>query len=99
MVKIVRERGGEFQRLLRARMDEGKLFRMEQHARRGVVGQFLQPGVGLGTISVVTRDGMTEKLEMHANLMRAPGVDLRLDERGGSQPFQHAPARSEERRV
>ena len=35
---------------------------------------------------------MAEELEMHADLVRAAGVDLRLHMRGGDQPFQHAVA-------
>src|SRR5882724_12431950 len=66
---------------------------MEHHAWRSVIRQFLEPRILPRAVSVVAHEQMAEELKMHADLMRAPGVDLRLDERGGVQPFENFVAR------
>ena len=63
---------------------------MQHHARRGVIRQFLQPGILPRAVGFIADERMAEKLKMHADLMRATGVNLRLDERGRVQSFQHA---------
>ena len=78
--------------LFRARMDERKFPRMQHHARSGAAGQFRELLVLLRAVNFITRERMAEELEMHANLVRPAGVDLRLDKRRGLQLFQHAPA-------
>ena len=73
-------------------MDEGKLARVQHHPRRGAAGLFRELLVLLRAISRVAHQRMAEELEMHANLVRAAGMDLRLDKGRGLQPFQHAAA-------
>ena len=74
-------------------MVEAQLFRVQQDARGGVVRQLLQPLVFRRAVSLIAHHGMTEVLKMHANLMRAAGVDLHLDVGGALQFLQHAVAR------
>ena len=76
-----------------SRMHEGKFARVQHHTRRFVAGQFRELLVLPRAIGFVARQRMAEELEMHADLMGAARVQLRLHQRGGIQPLEHAPAR------
>src|SRR5665213_4072019 len=74
-------------------MDERQFLCVQHHARRGVVRQFLQPRILPRSVSVVAHERMADELKMHADLMRAPGVDLRLHQRRRVKAFENLVAR------
>jgi len=61
--KIRRQRRFKAHLLLRARMDERKLARVQHHARRGVTGQFLQPCIQPRAIDCIANQRMAKKLK------------------------------------
>ena len=63
------------------------MFRVQHHARRGVVGQFLDADVLLRAVGFVAHERMADELEMHADLVRAAGVDLRRHQGRRVKPF------------
>src|SRR5579864_7555716 len=68
--------------------------RVQHHPRRGKTNQFFQPPVLSLPISQIADEWITEKLKMHANLMRAAGVQPGLDECRRPQSLQDAIARA-----
>lgn len=74
-------------------MDERQFTRVQHHARRGVVRQFLEPRILPRAVSVIAHERMADELEMHADLVRASGVDLRLHQRRRVKAFENPVAR------
>ena len=74
-------------------MDKRQFARVQHHARRGVVGQLLEPDILSRAVSVVADERMADELKMHADLMRASGVNLRLHQRRPVKPFENLVAR------
>jgi len=74
-------------------MDERKFLRVQHHARRGEADQFPQFFILFRAVGFVAHERMADELEMDADLMRAPGVDLRLNPGGGFQLFENFIAR------
>ena len=62
---------------------------MQHHTRRGVIRQFLQPGILPRAVGFIADERMAEKLKMHADLVGAAGVNLCLNECGGVQSLEH----------
>ena len=91
--KILRQRRFKGHGFPGARMDEGKFARVQHHARRGVVRQFLEPRILPRAVGVVAHERMAEELEMHADLMRAARVNLRLHQRGRVKAVRESVAR------
>ena len=74
-------------------MVEGKFVRMQHHARRGVAGLVGKFFVRLCAVCFITEQRMTQVQEVDADLVRAPGMNLRFQMRGVGKTLQHPPAR------
>src|ERR1051325_1090678 len=89
LVKIFGPRRFELQTLAGTRMNEGNLRRVEHLARHAKTNDFFKPAVLAGPVSQITCDGVTEKLKVHADLMRPSGVQLGFDQRGRVHSLDH----------
>src|SRR5512140_3571018 len=77
-LQLGRQRRLQLEPLAASRMHECEFPRMQEHALHALFGQAL---VQLEiAVLVVAHDGKTQMREMHANLMRAPGLELRLQQ-------------------
>src|SRR5882724_10347778 len=83
--EIFRQRRFEMHAFAGARMNESKLKRVQHHTRRGKFDQFLQTPILPLSIREVAGQRKAEKLKMHTNLVRAPGMQPGFDKGGRAQ--------------
>jgi len=74
-------------------MDERQFARVQHHAGCGVIRQFFQARILPRAVGVIAHERMADELKMHADLVRAPGVDLRFHQRRRVKPFENFVAR------
>ena len=82
----------EAQAFPRARMDEGQSECVQHLAWGAVAGQLLEALVLTVAVSRIADERVTKELEVHANLMRAAGVQQDFGEGGALEPLQDAVA-------
>jgi hypothetical protein len=70
-------------------MSEGQSKRVQHLARRGVIGQLLQPLILAVAVREVADQRESQKLKMDANLVRSTGVKDRFDQRRAAQTLQN----------
>ena len=81
-LKILRQRCFKLPLSLRSRVNKFELMGVQHHARRGEARQLLEPAILARAVGFISHDWETNVLKVDANLMRAPGVERRLHERG-----------------
>src|SRR5688572_13949379 len=85
---VARQRRLPRQRLLRLRVNEAELGRMQRLAREGDAVARAAP------VGHVADERMANVLEVHADLVRAAGFETAFDQRGAPIAFEHAIGRA-----
>ena len=70
-------------------MDEGQTEGVQHLAGWMVMREFFETLVMAVAVSQIAHEGKAEELEMDANLVRASGMQDRLDESGPAEPIEH----------